>query len=73
MVPMEPRFTGLADLDKRSREIFRNLVETYLETGDPVGSRTLSRALPINLSPASVRKLPMRLATPMLKRLRIAM
>ncbi len=52
---MEPRFTGLADLDKRSREIFRNLVETYLETGDPVGSRTLSRALPINLSPASVR------------------
>ncbi len=55
MVPMEPRFTGLADLDKRSREIFRNLVETYLETGDPVGSRTLSRALPINLSPASVR------------------
>lgn len=55
MVPMEPRFSGLADLDKRSREIFRNLVETYLETGDPVGSRTLSRALPINLSPASVR------------------
>ena len=55
MVPMEPRFTGLADLDKRSREIFRNLVETYLETGGPVGSRTLSRALPINLSPASVR------------------
>ncbi len=52
---MEPRFTGLADLDKRSREIFRNLVETYLESGDPVGSRTLSRALPINLSPASVR------------------
>ena len=52
---MEPRFSGLADLDKRSREIFRNLVETYLETGDPVGSRTLSRALPINLSPASVR------------------
>ncbi len=55
MVPMEPRFTGLADLDNRSREIFRNLVETYLETGDPVGSRTLSRALPISLSPASVR------------------
>ncbi|MEM1198455.1 MAG: heat-inducible transcriptional repressor HrcA [Pseudomonadota bacterium] len=52
---MEPRFTGLADLDNRSREIFRNLVETYLETGDPVGSRTLSRALPISLSPASVR------------------
>ena len=52
---MEPRFTGLADLDNRSREIFRNLVETYLQTGDPVGSRTLSRALPISLSPASVR------------------
>ncbi len=55
MVPMEPRITGLADLDKRSREIFRSLVETYLESGDPIGSRTLSRALPISLSPASVR------------------
>ncbi len=52
---MEKRFTGLAELDQRSREIFRHLVETYIETGEPVGSRTLSRGLPLSLSPASVR------------------
>ena len=43
------------DLDARSREIFRLLVETYIEAGDPVGSRTLSRRLEDPLSPASVR------------------
>ncbi|MGI9484166.1 MAG: heat-inducible transcriptional repressor HrcA, partial [Hyphomicrobiales bacterium] len=52
---MDKRFTGVAGLDRRSREIFRHLVEAYLETGEPVGSRTLSRSLPVNLSPASVR------------------
>ena len=45
----------LAELDSRSREIFRQIVETYLATGDPVGSRNLSRHLPMTLSPASVR------------------
>ncbi|SDX08197.1 heat-inducible transcription repressor HrcA [Albimonas donghaensis] len=45
----------LGDLNDRSRDIFRQLVETYLETGEPVGSRTLSRALATPLSPASVR------------------
>ena len=45
----------LGDLNDRSRAIFRQLVETYLETGDPVGSRTLARALPQQLSPATVR------------------
>lgn len=45
----------LADLNDRSREIFRQLVETYLETGEPVGSRTLSKALEAPLSPATVR------------------
>ena len=45
----------LSDLNDRSREIFRRLVETYLETGDPVGSRTLSRGLETALSPATVR------------------
>jgi heat-inducible transcriptional repressor len=45
----------LGDLNDRSREIFRQLVETYLETGDPVGSRTLSRALDRKLSAATVR------------------
>ena len=47
--------TGLDDLDARSRDIFRRLVETYLDAGDPVGSRTLSRQLDDPLSPASVR------------------
>ncbi|GGB40567.1 heat-inducible transcription repressor HrcA [Roseibium aquae] len=46
---------NLIDLDKRSREIFRSIVETYLETGDPVGSRNVSRSLGMALSPASVR------------------
>ncbi|MHA7775576.1 heat-inducible transcriptional repressor HrcA [Roseibium sp. M-1] len=46
---------SLSDLDKRSREIFRAIVETYLETGEPVGSRNVSRNLTMSLSPASVR------------------
>ncbi|MEL6196530.1 MAG: heat-inducible transcriptional repressor HrcA [Pseudomonadota bacterium] len=46
---------SLADLNERSREIFRQLVETYLETGEPVGSRTLSRASAMGLSPATIR------------------
>ncbi len=46
---------GLKELNERSREIFRQIVETYLETGAPVGSRNLSRQLPMTLSPASVR------------------
>lgn len=46
---------SLSDLDKRSREIFRSIVESYLETGEPVGSRNVSRNLSMSLSPASVR------------------
>jgi heat-inducible transcriptional repressor len=45
----------LAQLNERSREIFRQIVETYLATGEPVGSRNISRLLPTSLSPASVR------------------
>lgn len=47
--------SGVIQLNARSREIFRQIVETYLATGDPVGSRNLSRQLPMTLSPASVR------------------
>jgi len=43
------------DLNERSRAIFRQIIETYLSTGEPVGSRNLSRTLPMTLSPASVR------------------
>jgi len=46
---------ALANLNARSREIFRRIVDSYLTTGEPVGSRHLSRMLPTALSPASVR------------------
>ena len=46
---------GVMDLNERSREILRRVVETYLETGEPVGSRFLSRLLPMSLSAASIR------------------
>ena len=42
-------------LNTRSQDIFRKIVERYLETGSPVGSRDLSRMLASGLSPASVR------------------
>jgi heat-inducible transcriptional repressor len=45
----------LAALNSRSQDIFKRLVERYLETGAPVGSRDLSRLLAVGLSPASVR------------------
>ena len=48
----QPAAAGLAE---RSREIFKTIVETYLDTGEPVGSRTLSQRLPMTLSPASIR------------------
>lgn len=47
--------SALQSLDRRSREIFRRIVESYLESGEPVGSRNVSRLLPTALSPASVR------------------
>ncbi|WP_420394265.1 heat-inducible transcriptional repressor HrcA [Acuticoccus sp.] len=43
------------ELDERSRDIFRQIVDAYLASGEPVGSRSISRALPNKLSPASVR------------------
>ena len=45
----------IENLDARSRAIFRSIVETYLEHGDPVGSRTVSRQPGVELSPASIR------------------
>ena len=54
-IPLAANQLGLAQLNERSREIFRRIVESYLATGEPVGSRNLSRILPMTLSPASVR------------------
>ena len=45
---------SLIQLDARARDIFRRVVETYLETGEPVGSRTVSKG-GVQLSPASIR------------------
>src|ERR1700760_4301722 len=39
----------------RPKEVFRHLVEEFLASGEPVGSRTLSQRLPLALSPASIR------------------
>ena len=54
-VPIGASEVSLAQLNERSREIFRQIVESYLATGEPVGSRNLSRIIPMTLSPASVR------------------
>ena len=45
---------SLSEMDQRARDVFRHVVETYLETGEPVGSRTVSRN-GVHLSPASIR------------------
>ena len=55
------RTPSLTDLDDRARDIFRRIVESYLETGEPVGSRTLSKG-GIHLSPASIRNVMADLA-----------
>ncbi|MEZ5682457.1 MAG: heat-inducible transcriptional repressor HrcA [Erythrobacter sp.] len=45
----------LTDLSDRAREIFRLVVEGYLDSGVPVGSKTLAGEGGLNLSPASIR------------------
>jgi len=45
----------LQDMDDRSREVFCRIVEAYLESGEPVGSRTLTRTLSERISAATVR------------------
>ncbi len=45
----------LAEMNDRSKEVFRRVVEGYLSSGDPVGSRTLTRSLSEKLSAATVR------------------
>ncbi|WP_135080743.1 heat-inducible transcriptional repressor HrcA [Terasakiella sp. SH-1] len=45
----------LSNLNERSRDIFRRIVDAYMATGEPVGSRTVSKLLENSLSPASIR------------------
>lgn len=52
---MEPIRPVVSELNERSREVFRRIVEAFVETGEPIGSRTLSRLLSRDLSPATIR------------------
>ena len=45
----------LTEMNDRSREVFRRVVESYLNSGDPVGSRTLTRTMSEKLSAATIR------------------
>ena len=47
--------TQIPPLNERAREILRRIIDGYLETGAPVGSRTISRQLGMQLSPATIR------------------
>ncbi len=53
--PRPDTASGLIETDQRSREIFRQIVDGFLTTGEPVGSRNIARLLPMALSPATVR------------------
>ena len=48
-------YNGFAMLDDRARTLLKTLVERYIADGQPVGSRTLSRASGLELSPATIR------------------
>ena len=50
-----PNPAPMSELNERSREVFRLIVESYLDTGEPVGSRTLSRQLAEKVSAATIR------------------
>lgn len=52
---MSDKTPQIEDMTDRSREVFQRVVEGYLETGAPVGSRTLTRTLSENVSAATVR------------------
>src|ERR1700758_1105188 len=54
-VPIGATQVSLAQLNERSRDIFRQIGESFLATGEPVGSRNISRLITTPLSPASVR------------------
>ncbi|OHC75673.1 MAG: heat-inducible transcriptional repressor HrcA [Rhodospirillales bacterium RIFCSPLOWO2_12_FULL_58_28] len=45
----------ISELNERSREVFRHIIEAFVDTGEPIGSRTLSRKLKMGLSPATIR------------------
>lgn len=52
---MSDKVSMLSDMNDRSREVFQRIVESYLHTGDPVGSRTLTQSLSEKVSAATIR------------------
>ena len=53
--PFASHFTPPSALDPRSSAVLREIVEQYVETGEPVGSRSVALRLPTSLSPATIR------------------
>lgn len=54
-LPTHDRSRLFAEMNARSREVFRRVVESYLDTGGPVGSRTLTRSMSEAISAATIR------------------
>lgn len=54
-MPLTKAINIVADMNDRAREVFRRVVESYLTSGDPVGSRTLTRSFSEKLSAATIR------------------
>ncbi|MBO4643737.1 MAG: heat-inducible transcriptional repressor HrcA, partial [Alphaproteobacteria bacterium] len=52
---MNKQVSTLSELNNRFRDIFKSVVDAYLETGEPVGSKTISQLLNFSLSPATIR------------------
>jgi heat-inducible transcriptional repressor len=52
---MDTKRSVFAELNERSRDVFTKIVDAYVETGEPIGSRSLSRRLKTQLSPATIR------------------
>ena len=57
IVPAQRQATTVAELNDRAREVLRLVVESYVETGEPVGSRALTRKITETLSPATIRNI----------------
>src|ERR1700756_3900932 len=53
MTPMSA--PPITELNDRARDVFRVVVDSYLNTGTPIGSRTIAHLSGLNLSPASIR------------------
>lgn len=55
MLTDRKEYKGAVDLDERKMKILQAIIRNYLETGEPVGSRTISKYTDLNLSSATIR------------------